>query len=206
VLREEHAETLSSIVIVGLALALGGNYKEAEAMHRQTLALREKVLRHERPSTLTSKNNLAQVLNRQGKYEEAEAMHRQTLAWIEKVLGHEHPDTLGSEFCLAHLLSTTRRFNESLALYKRACAGYDPVLGRDHPTTRACYQHYASVQNTSLACVVSYNSREQRECTQRQRVKTAARASEDGHQELKAASETRIRNSVYSGFQNTRNT
>jgi hypothetical protein len=34
VLREEHAETLSSMGIVGLARELGGKYKEAEAMNR----------------------------------------------------------------------------------------------------------------------------------------------------------------------------
>ena len=125
-------------------------------MLRQTLARREKVLGPEHPDTLESINNLASVLNSQGKYEEAEAMHRQTLAGCEKVLGHEHPDTLTSVYYLAYLLSTTRRYNESLALYKRACAGYETVLGKDHPTTRACYQDYASVQNSesSVRCIV----------------------------------------------------
>ncbi|KAF2830797.1 hypothetical protein CC86DRAFT_443678 [Ophiobolus disseminans] len=105
---KESAETLSSM----------GMYGEAEAMHRQTLARKEKVLGHEHPSMLTSMNNLAGVLDRQG--------------------------------------NTTRRYNVSLALYKRACAGYKTVLGRDHPTTRACYQHYASVQNSksSVRCIV----------------------------------------------------
>ena len=62
VLREDNAETLSSIGIVGLAQMLRGKYREAEAMHRQTLALREKVLGHKHPHTLTSMNDLAEVL------------------------------------------------------------------------------------------------------------------------------------------------
>jgi hypothetical protein len=84
-----------------------GKYEEAEAMNRETLAQKEKVLGREHPSTLTSISNLAGVLNSQGKYEEAEAMNRQTLARREKVLGPEHLDTLTSVYYLAHLLSTT---------------------------------------------------------------------------------------------------
>jgi hypothetical protein len=120
-----------------------GKYEEAEAINRQTLARREKVLGPEHPDTLGSMNNLAGVLNSQGKHKEAEVMHRQTLAGMEKVLGHEHPSTLTSVYCLAHLLTRCRRYNESLALYERACAGYQAVLGKDHPTTHACHQHYA---------------------------------------------------------------
>jgi prophage maintenance system killer protein len=52
-----------------------GKYKEAEAMHQQTLQLKEKVLGKEHPSMLNSMNNLANVLYSQGKYKEAEVMH-----------------------------------------------------------------------------------------------------------------------------------
>jgi hypothetical protein len=34
--------------------ALGGKYEKAEAMHRQTLAWREKVFGHKHPDTLAS--------------------------------------------------------------------------------------------------------------------------------------------------------
>jgi hypothetical protein len=63
VLREEHAETLSSIGIVGLARKLASKYEEAEAMHRQELAISEKVLGYKYPDTLTSMNNLAGALD-----------------------------------------------------------------------------------------------------------------------------------------------
>ena len=110
-------------------------------MHRQTLAMYEKVLGREHPSTLASMGNLANVLDSQGKCEEAEAMHRQTLAMSEKVLGREHPDTLTSVYCLAHLLAKQHMLEESLDLYRRACDGYSKVLGEQHPTTRACRRH-----------------------------------------------------------------
>ncbi|KAF2647202.1 hypothetical protein K491DRAFT_614968 [Lophiostoma macrostomum CBS 122681] len=41
------------------ALSRQGKYAEAEKMHRETLALREKVLGKEYPHTLTSIANLA---------------------------------------------------------------------------------------------------------------------------------------------------
>jgi Flp pilus assembly protein TadD len=61
---------------LALSLRQQGKYAEAEAMHRQTLQLREMVLGKEHPDTLGSMNNLALSLRQQGKYAEAEAMHR----------------------------------------------------------------------------------------------------------------------------------
>jgi tetratricopeptide (TPR) repeat protein len=119
-----------------------GKYEEAEAIHRQTLALTEKVLSKEHPDTLGSMNNLARVLDRQGKYEEAEAIHRQTLALREKVLSKEHPDTLTSVYCLAHLLAKQDLYDEATTLYQRACDGFSVALGDGHLTARACQRHY----------------------------------------------------------------
>jgi tetratricopeptide (TPR) repeat protein len=53
-----------------------GKYDEAEPLHRQTLALRKKILGPEHPSTLISINNLALLLESQGKYDEAELLYR----------------------------------------------------------------------------------------------------------------------------------
>jgi tetratricopeptide (TPR) repeat protein len=92
-------------------------------MHRQELAICEKVLRKGHPDTLMSMNNLAAVLSSQGKYEAAEAMQRQTLAMREEVLGKEHPSTLTSVYCLADLLANQRRFQEAAVLYERAMKG-----------------------------------------------------------------------------------
>ncbi|KAH9859266.1 hypothetical protein J1614_012214 [Plenodomus biglobosus] len=131
--------------MVALAKNLGGKYKEAEAMNRQTLVGTEKVLGHEHPDTLTSMNNLATVLNIQGNYEEAEAMHRQMMVRREKVLGPKHPSTLWTVYSLVYLLTLRYRYTESLALYDRASAGYQTVLGKHHPTTCVCHQDHAEV-------------------------------------------------------------
>jgi hypothetical protein len=64
---------------VGCCFQTKGQYAEAEAMHRQTLQLQERVLGKEHPNTLGSMMGLASSLRQQGKYAEAEAMHWQTL-------------------------------------------------------------------------------------------------------------------------------
>jgi Tfp pilus assembly protein PilF len=89
---------------LGVCSHLQGKYAEAEAMHRQTLQLKETVLGKDHPDTLASMNNLATSLCQQGKYAEAEAMQQQTLQLKETVLGKDHPDTLASMNNLAESL------------------------------------------------------------------------------------------------------
>jgi hypothetical protein len=62
VLGLEHPETLTSMNNLAGVLDRQGKYKEAEAMHRQTLAISEKMLRPEHPFRLTSISNLALVV------------------------------------------------------------------------------------------------------------------------------------------------
>lgn len=66
-------------------------YAEAEKMHRETLALREKVLGKEHPDTLTSVYGLAYTLYQQEQYKEALSLNH--MAWIgyQENLGAAHP-------------------------------------------------------------------------------------------------------------------
>jgi tetratricopeptide (TPR) repeat protein len=93
VLGEEHAETLSSMGMVGVARELGGKYEEAEAMYRQTLARSEKVLGHEHPDTLTSIYCLAYLLAHRRRYNEALALYKRACTGYQIVLGKDHPTT-----------------------------------------------------------------------------------------------------------------
>ncbi|KAJ5065692.1 hypothetical protein J3E74DRAFT_414642 [Bipolaris maydis] len=144
-LGEEDARMLDSMEMVGLAKELGGKYKEAEAMHRQTLAQMEKVFGHKHPGTLMSMQHLAEVLDSQGRYEEAEAMNRQTLAWREKVLGHEHPHTLTSMNNLALVLTSRGKHEEAEAMHRQTLARREKVLGRTHLGTLTSMNNLALV-------------------------------------------------------------
>jgi tetratricopeptide (TPR) repeat protein len=146
-LGKESQETLSSMVVVALAMELRGKYEEAEAMNRQTLALKETVLGREHPETLTSMSDLASVLNREGKYEEAKAMNRQTLALKETVLGREHPSTLASMSNMAGVLESQGKYEEAEAMNRQTLALKETVLGREHPETLTSMSDLASVLN-----------------------------------------------------------
>ena len=140
-----HPSTLTSTNNLALVLNSQGKYEEAEKMHRQTLAMEEKVLGAEHPSTLTSTNNLALVLNSQGKYEEAEKMHRQTLAMEEKVLGDEHPSTLTSMNNLAEVLGSQGKYEEAESMHRQTLAMREKVLGGEHPSTLTSINNLALV-------------------------------------------------------------
>src|SRR5437762_585064 len=70
---------------LAVVLSDQGRYEQAEEMHRQALALKERVLGKEHPDTLTSMSNLAGVLSGQGKYEQAVELDRQVLLLRERV-------------------------------------------------------------------------------------------------------------------------
>ncbi|KAF2808664.1 uncharacterized protein BDZ99DRAFT_356232, partial [Mytilinidion resinicola] len=68
-----------------------GMYKEAELIHRQTLARREKVLGLEHPDTLTSIYCLAYLLAYQQRYHESVILYERACAGYITVLGKDHP-------------------------------------------------------------------------------------------------------------------
>ncbi|KAH8896495.1 hypothetical protein GQ53DRAFT_639692, partial [Thozetella sp. PMI_491] len=71
-------------------------YIEAEAMYRQVLELKTKVLGAKHLDTLTSISNLANILTSINNVVQAKAMYRQVLKIQTKVLGVKYPYTLTS--------------------------------------------------------------------------------------------------------------
>jgi tetratricopeptide (TPR) repeat protein len=120
ILGKEHPDTLRSMNNLALVLSRQGNYKEAEPIHRQVLALYGTVLGKEHPDTLTSMNNLAEVLSSQGSYKEAERIHRQALTLKETVLGKEHPDTLTIMNNLASVFRDRGKYEAAEQMNRRA--------------------------------------------------------------------------------------
>ncbi|KAM7207997.1 hypothetical protein V8F06_014959, partial [Rhypophila decipiens] len=112
-----------------------GNYSEAEQLHRQTLALRTKVLGSEHPDTLNTMLGVANAVNQHGNYSEAEQLYRQTLALQTKVLGSEHPDTLNTMLGVANAVRDQGNYSEAEQLYRQTLALRTKVLGSEHPDT-----------------------------------------------------------------------
>ncbi|KAI6439877.1 hypothetical protein MCOR15_011898 [Pyricularia oryzae] len=125
-----------------------GQYEEAEQMHRETLALREKVLGPEHPSTFDSINNLALLFASQGKYQEAEQMHRKTLEFCKKAMGPEHPSTLDSMNNLASVLASQGKYEEAEQMHRKELALSEKVLGPENPSTLTSMNNLALVLNS----------------------------------------------------------
>jgi tetratricopeptide (TPR) repeat protein len=145
VFGEGHVETLSSMGMVGLAMALAGKFEEAANMHRHTLAQTETVLGLGHPDILPSMNNLALVLNSQGRYRAAEALNRKTLEATSKLLRRKHPDTLLSMHNLATVLANQGQYKEAEAMHRVTLKQFTDVLGPDHPHTMMSMNNLASV-------------------------------------------------------------
>jgi tetratricopeptide (TPR) repeat protein len=138
-------DALTSVYNLASVLLDLGKCEEAEALYRQALKGRVKVLGEEHPSTIASAINLAEVLKDLGKYREAEAFYRRSLEGREKVLGREHPDTLTSVSNLASVLPDLGKYEEAEALYRRVLDGRVKIFGERHASTLASVSNLALV-------------------------------------------------------------
>lgn len=86
--------------------AVRGRLDEAEAIHVDLLARRERHFGPDHPETLRSRNEVAWVAAGQGRWAEAEAIYREgVLTARERALGTDHPDTVASRVALDRLRS-----------------------------------------------------------------------------------------------------
>lgn len=69
-----------------------GQFREAEALFKQAIAINEKLAEGGQSELSASLRNLAELYFKQGKFGQAEANVKQALVASEKALGHDHPD------------------------------------------------------------------------------------------------------------------
>jgi tetratricopeptide (TPR) repeat protein len=132
----EHAFVARFLNNIAIALAQQGHYNESEAMHREGLAMRKKLLGDaEHPAVATALNGLALVLERQGKYAEAEATHREALAMMKKLLGEDHPSVAVFLNGLATTLREQEKYSEADPLFEKSLAICEKKGGAKHPNT-----------------------------------------------------------------------
>src|SRR5262249_25084924 len=90
-----------------------GLYARAEALLRQGLDVRRRVLGPKHPDTLKSMSTVAEILFKEARYLEAETLARQVLKIQHRLRGPEHPDTLTSMGDLANVLLLEGRYPEA---------------------------------------------------------------------------------------------
>jgi tetratricopeptide (TPR) repeat protein len=136
--------TARQLHLEGFGLAEQGQYGRAERLHRQAVAIQQKVLGEEHPDTAWGYNEVAFNLSAQGKYAEAVAHLRHALAIRRKVLGEEHPDTATASNNLGFNLKAQGKSAEAEPWLRKALAIRQRVLGEDHPDTAQSYDNVAA--------------------------------------------------------------
>jgi lipopolysaccharide exporter len=117
---------------------------QAVAVHKRTLADRERQLGPDHPHTVASRANLAYAYRQTGWIAEAIALYEKTLADWRRLLGPDHPRTLRSSNYLASAYRDAGRMAEATALYKRTLAERLRLLGPYHPSTLRSSNYLAS--------------------------------------------------------------
>jgi tetratricopeptide (TPR) repeat protein len=122
-----------------------GDYKEAQEMVTEALAVRDKVLQPNDLRTLLSVEILAGVLMSQEIYDEAVASHRRALKGFKETLGSLHPFTLTSNSNLALTLQHLGYYKDSERLNRLVLRGSKMIMGSKHVDT------LTSMSNLALA-------------------------------------------------------
>jgi serine/threonine-protein kinase len=128
---------------LGTALSEAGEYPEAEARHREALALFTAL---DQPlDRAGSMNQLAVVLNRVDRTEEAERLYRDALRIFEahpERDEHEYAETINN---LGVVLGNRGEFTEAEGLHRRALEIMFAMFGPDHPEVAYMQTNLAGV-------------------------------------------------------------
>ena len=132
-LHESHPELASALHSLGKLRRKQGEYRAAEFLYRESLAMRRKLLGESHPDVAQSLNSLAFLLQVKGDHEAAEPLFRESLAMRRKLLGDDHPHVALSLNDLALLLKSKGDFEAAEPLYRESLALSRKLLGENHP-------------------------------------------------------------------------
>ncbi len=130
-LGPQDRSTLISRNSVARAIRLLGRFDDAEAEHRDVLAIQRSVLGEYDLDTITSLDNHARALRLLGRYDSAEAEHRTALDIRWSALGPSDPATLTSRNGLARVLLALGRAEEAEREHRAVLAARIRILAED---------------------------------------------------------------------------
>jgi serine/threonine protein kinase/Tfp pilus assembly protein PilF len=134
-LKDDHAQTITSINSMGALLQFKGQLKDAEQYFREAVQRSRKVLGNEDPITLSCLTSLGVNLFEQSRFEEAKPFLEEALRGKRKVLGDDDHQTLISFNLMGRMLETQGDLAEAERYKREALAGFRRVLGDTHPDT-----------------------------------------------------------------------
>ncbi len=135
-----------------LAGVLGrqGKYSEVEAMYRQTLARREKVLGAEHLDTLASIYCLAHFLARQHRYNEADPLYQRVCMGRKHVLGTDHPCIRACQQHYSEMLSSREQDRGAVPFPTLQALKTYPTIQREEARDRSLRSHSSRLNTGSL--------------------------------------------------------
>ncbi len=122
-----------------------GQFKAAEPLQREALAIRVRELGPSHPDTIISRINMGHLLLEMGEHAEAEAMLRATLLDARRALGNGHHDTLSTLNNLGVVLQLQGRLDEAEPLFRECLDARRKALGDKDPDTVNSISNLASV-------------------------------------------------------------
>jgi tetratricopeptide (TPR) repeat protein len=131
----ENPETLMTMGNIALALGYQERWMEAEKMHKEELAIAEKVLGKKSPQTLISRGNLGLAMLGQWKFREAEELYRELLELDKEVLGEKSTETLAAMQNLAGALCGQGKHAEAEQVHRKTLALSKEIRGEEHADT-----------------------------------------------------------------------
>ncbi|MCI0540831.1 MAG: tetratricopeptide repeat protein [Verrucomicrobiales bacterium] len=143
--RRSYAETATSLENPAAVLLDQGKFIEAEAILRNVLATRRRILGSDDLSVAYLLDDLAVALAEQGKVREAEPMLRELLTVSRNLLPAEHPMIVRSLGNLAEVLGRLNKLAEAETLHREALAMQKRLIGGEHPNVAASLNSLAKV-------------------------------------------------------------
>ncbi len=142
-LGADHETTLAAMHSLAQAYAQQGRARESEALFRETLRARRRVLGDAAPDSLRTMSALGFLFKSQARHREAAALFEEALGGMRRRLGPGHSETLLAGGLLASVYLDLRRLDKAEALLVEALSR----MTSDHP------EHAMALYN--LACVLA---------------------------------------------------
>ncbi|MCI0614033.1 serine/threonine-protein kinase [bacterium] len=139
-LRQEHlgkdheltAETMSELATLRWQQ---DDYKKAEALAREALAIQDRIYKPENNNRLFTLNTLGLIMKSTGRFSEAEKLYREVADIRRRTLGIQNLSTLTSVSNLARLLEDQGRVDEAAKLMREVVDVGVKAQGEDDPFT-----------------------------------------------------------------------
>lgn len=124
VLATEPQTLAAMLSTLGSAHRSLGDYKRAEALLNDALAMRQKHLAKDHVGLAETRYHLARLKMELGRYSEAEKLYEQAQTVMKKELGEDHARVLDLQLHYGHLFAETGELDKARALFKSAIAVY----------------------------------------------------------------------------------